>query len=91
MLDVVVHVPVEKLHERVYSESAGAEAEVGNVVGKADVLCIVAEEEQPAAVERGQRHQHRKQPEARDYGEMQCQRDDGQEKMTDQENARPVE
>ena len=54
VLDVVVHVPVEKAHEGAEQDGAGAEAEIGHLVAQADVLGGVAEKEEPAAVEGAQ-------------------------------------
>ena len=43
MLDVIIHVPVEELHERIDRERAAAEPEIGHVILQADVLRVVAE------------------------------------------------
>ena len=52
MLGVVVHVPVQKLNNRVYGERPTAEPEIRHVVLQTDVLRVVAEKEEPASVER---------------------------------------
>ena len=50
VLDVVVHLPIEKPNHRVECEGAAAEAEIADIVLEADMLGVVAEEEQPTAV-----------------------------------------
>lgn len=50
VLDVVVHLPIEKPNHRVECEGAAAEAEVADIVLEADMLGVVAQEEQPTAV-----------------------------------------
>ena len=58
VFDVVIHVPVEEAEERIQDDRAGAEPKVWHVVLQADVLGVVAQKQQPAAVERGQRNEH---------------------------------
>ena len=45
VLDVVVHLPIEKSNHRVECECAAAEAEIADIVLEADMLGVVAQEE----------------------------------------------
>ena len=47
MLDVVVHVPVEKLKEGIQANRAGTEPKVWDVIPQTAVLCNVHEVHQP--------------------------------------------
>ena len=62
MLDVIVHIPIEKPNQRMQGERPATKAEVGDVVPQADVLCVVAQEKEPAALERGETRQYRQEP-----------------------------
>ena len=73
VFDVVVHVPVEKPEKRIHSECPAAEAEIRNVVLQADVLSVVAHEEEPAPVERAQTRHERDEPPAIVQGDDQDQ------------------
>ena len=46
-----VHVPVETLQKRIERHSTAADAEVSDVVGKPDVLGLVAQRLEPGTVE----------------------------------------
>lgn len=54
MFDVEVHVPVEKLDDRIGGKGAAAESRVSGVILESNVLGVVAKKEKPRAVKGGQ-------------------------------------
>lgn len=62
VLGVVVHLPVKKPHNPVHGERPAAQAKVRHEVLQTIVLGIIAQEEQPPAVERRKGHQNRLDP-----------------------------
>ena len=84
MLGVVVHVPVEKLNHRVDRERPAAEPEIRHVVLQSYVLGVIAEEEEPASVEREKACQNRYEPPA------EHQRNHRNSDVPSEEHARPV-
>ena len=62
VLDVVVHVPIQKLHDGIEVDGAGAQAVVFDFVLEPDVLGVVAQKEQHAAIKWREGNQHRQHP-----------------------------
>ncbi len=50
MFNMIVHVPVKKLDDRISGEGAAAEPKIGYLVLQADVLRIAAKKQEPAAI-----------------------------------------
>ncbi len=50
---VVVHVPIEELHQGVEGKGPAAEPEVRHIVLQTDMLGVIAEKKEPATVEGG--------------------------------------
>ena len=83
VLNVEIHVPIEKLHNRIQDDRARAEAKVRYIVLQADMLRVVAEEKQPTTIKGGYSNQHRQQPEAK------IERNGHQQKVPNEQGARP--
>ena len=62
VLGVVIHLPVEKTHNRVQGEGAAAQAEILHEILEPDMLGVVAEKKKPSAVKRGEGDQDRDDP-----------------------------
>jgi hypothetical protein len=62
MLDVVVHVPIEELEDRIEQNRTGAQAEVLDVILQPNVLRIVTQEQHHTAIKRRKRNQNGNHP-----------------------------
>jgi len=62
VLRVIVHMPVQETDYRIQRKCAGIEPKVGDIVLETDMLGVVTEEEEPAAVKRRQRDKNWEKP-----------------------------
>ena len=85
VFDVEVHVPVEEAEERIEDDCARAEAEVRDVVCHSNVLGVVAQEEDEAAIGRAEGDKDRELPPA------QVERDADEHEVAQEHDAVPAE
>ena len=69
MFDMVIHVPVEEPHNRAEDDRPRVETKVGRVIDKTDVLGVVTQKKQPAAVKWGEGEDEQELPRAEIEGE----------------------
>ena len=85
MLGVIIHVPVEKFRQRIQGERPAAEPEIRDVILQADMLRVVAKEEEPSSIKRREGADHGQEPEMGVKGKG----DD--QSMTGQQGAGPAD
>ena len=84
MLDVEVHVPVEKTSQRTQQDSTCAQAKIGDIILQPGMLGVVAQESQPAAVEHPEGREHGHEP------QFQIRRADDDQCMAKEQDSSPV-
>src|SRR5579859_2706948 len=85
VLDVVVHVPVQKADNGIDDEGAGAQAKVGDIILETGVLGVIAEVLEQAAIKRGQGEYDDELPQSK------IERHSQDEQVAEQDEARPAE